>query len=323
VGPVIVELTDHRGRLRHRVRLPAHRFVVGRAWDCDLVLDDPWADPHHLELARAADGSVGFTDLGSLNGTWQTDGGPRVARGVVTPGLALRVGRSVLRFIDPARPVPAARPDTGPGGGAALARHPVAGGLAVAGAGVAQAVATWLETPEAVEVADLLTPALLTLLAAAAWAGGWAVATRLTAHRFRFGAHLAWAAALFLASAALGGLTAWVGFLWPALAPVDWAAEALHVGLAAVLVAGHLALVVEWPAPRRWRTATLVTVAGYATILAVGGPLREARDGTTAGAWVLRPLDARLIPAGSPDAFFDRAAALRGQVDRLVEAEER
>jgi hypothetical protein len=55
----------------------------------------------------------------------------------------------------------------------------------------------------------------------------------------------------------------------------------------------------------------------------VGGPLREARDGTTAGAWVLRPLDARLIPAGSPDAFFDRAAALRGQVDRLVEAEER
>jgi energy-coupling factor transporter ATP-binding protein EcfA2 len=46
--------------------LPRRAVTVGRALDCDIVVDDPTVSPHHATI----DEHHHVTDLGSVNGTW-------------------------------------------------------------------------------------------------------------------------------------------------------------------------------------------------------------------------------------------------------------
>lgn len=321
MGPLILEVLDQRGRVRQRLRLPRHRLSVGRGYDNDLILDDPWIDPRHLEITTDPDGSRRFADLGSVNGTWSARDGERRAAGPLTPGLELRIGHTVLRVVDPARPVPAARRDLARTPGAtALLRRPALGIALAAGGMVLPAITAWLDSAAPVAPSELATPVVAALVAGALWAGGWAVASRAVAHRARFAAHLGWAAAAFLLSSAATFAAGWLGFLWPGTRAVEAVGTAAQLGVAALLIAGHLALVADWPAPRRWRVAGFVVAAGYAATLVVGGSLETEADGAGAYARALRPLSARLVPAQTAEAFFERAAGLEAEVASRIEA---
>src|SRR5207249_451457 len=46
------------------------RFVIGRADDCGLVLDDTEVSRHHAALRALPDGRATIEDLGSINGTF-------------------------------------------------------------------------------------------------------------------------------------------------------------------------------------------------------------------------------------------------------------
>ena len=80
---------------RHH-RLPAGRpQVLGRAADCDLVVDDVSVSRHHCRL-QLQDGVLTVTDLGSAHGLVR--GGKRVARCELMVGDSVRVGNAELRF---------------------------------------------------------------------------------------------------------------------------------------------------------------------------------------------------------------------------------
>jgi hypothetical protein len=70
-------------------------FVIGRAGDCDLVLDDAQVSPHHAQIEVQPDGRVVLRDLGSEAGTLV--GGSRIDGGVwfSVPG-SFRVGGTIL-----------------------------------------------------------------------------------------------------------------------------------------------------------------------------------------------------------------------------------
>lgn len=73
-------------------------YVVGRAPECDLQLDNPGISRRHAEL-RVTEGEVTLVDLGSSNGTFVNEaraGGPQVLAG----GDLVRLGVVVLRFYE-------------------------------------------------------------------------------------------------------------------------------------------------------------------------------------------------------------------------------
>jgi len=69
--------------------------TVGRAPDCDLVLNDPTVSKHHLELRRQG-ADVVLVDLGSTNGTRVNDAG--IHERVLADGDEIRLGATVLRY---------------------------------------------------------------------------------------------------------------------------------------------------------------------------------------------------------------------------------
>ncbi len=90
--------------------LPARRYVVGRATDCDIVLRDDLGSRKHAELAH---GSVGWTvlDGGSLNGSFVNDARVKKSHRLV-PGDEVRFGRSQFLFVRSLTELPAL-PDAG------------------------------------------------------------------------------------------------------------------------------------------------------------------------------------------------------------------
>ncbi len=312
--PLILEISDARGRLRERIRLGPERVLLGRAYDGTVVIDDPYVDPLHLELTSAEDGSIEFADPGSVNGTWDTRSGRRVTHGRIVPGLELRIGRSFLRVISADQPVPPAIPDVA---GKASPRHLLAPGRSVgilALAALLAVLAQYFVSTEPTGLIDLITPALAALMMAAVWAAGWAFTTRVVAHRFRFLAHLAWAALVAAFFSIAGMAFDWIGFFLPA----DWVGyleAALWFGLGTWLLVGHLELVSDRPARHRWSVAAAIT----AVVVAVGTVLSRS-DGIDDAGWssrdgILKPVSARFIPTQTIDRFFQRTERLKSAVD--------
>ena len=51
----LIEAFDRHGALLARAPITRWPVTVGRALDCDLVLDDPFVAPRHLRIDRAVD----------------------------------------------------------------------------------------------------------------------------------------------------------------------------------------------------------------------------------------------------------------------------
>ena len=320
--PLIVEVADHRGRVRFRTRLNPTQAetMVGRAPRNEVVLDDPYVDARHLRISATEDGGWRFADLGSVNGVWLGHSGTRQIDGPITAGLELKVGRSILRFVSPDAPVAPALFDPAQRAGITHRLLQPRTMVAILGlAAVLSATNRYYASTRTVTVADLATPGLTILIVTALWAAAWAFTNRLVAHRFRFLSHLVWAVLITTIGSALAIGGEWLGFFMP---NTDWSGLEILIWWfgGALLLVGHFELVTEWPRTRRWIVATAATgmVAAVVVVLARSEALKGGALTHETGA--LKPVDVRYLPATSLDAFVRDAGELKTKVDE-TEAE--
>lgn len=92
---------SERGVRAAGVASPSTLVIVGRAPDCDLVIDHPTVSARHARLAwTAARSQLVLEDLHSANGTFVR--GARVTRVAVRPGEDVRLGQVSLPWSAPA-----------------------------------------------------------------------------------------------------------------------------------------------------------------------------------------------------------------------------
>ncbi|NNE37015.1 MAG: FHA domain-containing protein [Gammaproteobacteria bacterium] len=84
-----------------------NRFRIGRAFDNDLILNDPTISPHHAEITIDEEGRLWLSDLDSLNGSYQ--GRKQVTDQVeLQSGIELTLGKTMLQLFSPDHPVESA-----------------------------------------------------------------------------------------------------------------------------------------------------------------------------------------------------------------------
>lgn len=64
---LMLELLSRTGKVQKFIRLKGKSFTVGRGYENDIVLDDPYVSPHHLNMILNDDGVL-LEDKNSLNG---------------------------------------------------------------------------------------------------------------------------------------------------------------------------------------------------------------------------------------------------------------
>ncbi|WKB54659.1 FHA domain-containing protein [Eleftheria terrae] len=310
----LVEVLDRDGLPRQAFAVTSWPVRLGRALDCDMVLDDPHVAPHHLVLHAGPEGlrlQVGDTVNGVRLGRLWLQAGESALRpageDLVLGGTRVRV-RLASDPLPPEQVVPHAgrwRPGL------------TSSALATTGAwGLWQAWEHYLTTDPGNFLAGLvvLLPAFLVL---AGWAVVWALASKLFRHRFDFWTHLRIAAAGLLLSSVVGATLGLLGFMtsWTWLSRCSELAQALVLSGA---IYRHLCAVL----PARRRRLAVGTVLLTAAGLATGAALRQQQSGRLSGELymtTLPPPALHLAPSVPADTFLQEAAGLKQQLDRAVQ----
>ena len=306
----LVELLDQGGAVAHRIPVTRWPVTIGRALDCDVVLDDPHAAAHHASLSADGSGTAMLQVGATRNGLRL--GGRLVAAGgeiAVASGNEWQIGRTRMRLRlagealaeeVPLLVVPVVRK-----------RWLLAGLALLVGWMLGQ---RWLESDPGDPLSGYLAALVGVPLGLGIWCFLWALGSKLFARHFDFLAHLRWALLITLASQVLEAMLPLAAFAlsWEWLARSK---ELLVLALGCLLVYGHLRIVLP--------TRRQMFAVAFASVFIVGATLRMALNHQRTDRWFsplylssLGPPALRLVPAVSPAQFLDEARALRAPLEK-------
>lgn len=292
-----------------RARVRSLPFAIGRAYDNDLIVDDPFVAPHHLRIEAGPDGAPEVIDLGSANGTLDLARNERFTRGAAHDDRTLRAGHTRLRLRSTAYPVPPERIDRG---ARLVERYWFAIAALVALMGYALLDAHIRRTnPD--DTLELMMSPVSWVVTAFAWGTAWALACRLFSGNARFVAHVALGALGILALLVLADAIDIVAF---ALDLPTLASHAFVPLLAAggALVFAHTLLI----RPLRPRRIAVVCGTLAATAAALVAAANFQMHGRTGRGMFMTTISYPQLLLRTPvtvDAFLERSTELRHEVD--------
>jgi len=170
---------------RSREVIARHRCIgsdirVGRAYDNDLVLDDPYVAPQHLRIWRSEAGSWVAEDVGSANGLYLDHGRDKFGWLELDGNRPIRVGHTYLRIREAGHAV---APEL------AYQSHsrvwPVLVALGVLLMAI-DAGSIWLGETSEPKLSPYLVSLLTVAVVLAAWTAAWSVLSRIFSGQARF-----------------------------------------------------------------------------------------------------------------------------------------
>lgn len=303
-----IEVLSRHGEIAQRQRIEADEARIGRAFDNDVVVDDPHVAPHHVRIHRGDDGVLVAEDLGSLNGLFAEHGAQRSTHIPLAANPGLRIGRTILRVHDAAHAVPAEKLLTPPRAHARWAAG--LGALLLLGLFALE----WLSLTSEPSANLMLLPLLGFITVLALWTSVWAMLSRVFLGQARFSLQLRIAVSACIALVLWDQLTESLSFSFAWREMAEYAGLGAWAVLAATCFA-HLQAI----GPRHMRAAMGLVIA----LIGTGAALQylgksETRKliGQRATLGDLRPPAFRLVPLASADDFFRKADAARVKVDR-------
>ncbi len=314
----LIELLDRDGLPRQSLRVTGWPVRVGRAIDCDLVLDDPHVAPHHADLVWRDD-AVHVQPAESLNGVRL--GRARVAAGsaprLPSTGL-LTLGASTLRVRLAGEALAPESPLADPHAGARR------NGLVLAAlllfAALWQGFDLWLSSVPGETSSALAGRYMTGPVALVVWCALWALVSKLFQHRFAFWPHarqvLLWTSVGLVVQTVTSQLA--FAFSLPFIAR---AGRVVFVLALAMLLWEQVSLVL----PQR-RRAFAIAIGG--ALVAGGGLLladRALQQQTLVGELYLGTISlpgVRVVKPVSADAFVKSAAPLEKTLERWAKSGE-
>jgi Inner membrane component of T3SS, cytoplasmic domain len=308
-----IEVLSRHGEGGLRQRIEGDEARIGRAFDNDVIVDDPHVAPHHVRIFRDADGSLVAEDLASLNGLFSEHGRARTQHLSLAKDPGIRIGRTVLRVHDGRQPVAPERPLAPP---RAHARWAIGLGVALV---ASLAFLEWLNLTSEVNPTRILLPVLGLMTVLALWSGAWAMVSRI------FAGHARFALQLRIALTACIVLIVWDQVSESLSFSFAWRGISEYAGLGAwVLLAATCYAHLRSLNPRHMRVAmglVVALVAAGAALQFLGKSESQKLVGQRATLGDLRPPEFRLAPLASADDFFKKAASTKTKVD-LARAKE-
>jgi len=308
-----VEVLGRHGDVlaRHPVHAwPAH---VGRGYDLEVILDDPYVASRHARIEPGADGRFRITDLETLNGLSLSPFWRRVAEAELGPDDVVRLGRSQIRVRTPAYDVgPERRVQAAP-----VYRRPAA---FVAFAVLLLALVAWnawLGTSSRQEWTGLIVPIVAFAVAVTVWIAVWALVGRTVGGRANFAAHGVVVCAALAGVQVLGTAFEYLSFGFHARW-LDQAGNAVVAVLAAYALYRHLRLNSRAPRRRLAVIAVLVVGAGIGLVVGIDRSMESRREGVLSYDATIKPPAFLRVRGIAPEAFIARGALLRSRADALA-----
>lgn len=304
-----VEILSRHRDIAGRFRFPGPEVTIGRGYDNDVIVDDPYVAARHLRVFRDEEGRLIAEDLGSTNGTFLDGGKKRLPRILVDGQHPIRIGQTFLRFREPGHAVEPER--------VAPERWEVLPTVAALSLGMAvlglDAMSVWFSQVAEPRALNYLTPILWASVAILVWVGMWALLSRIFAGRSHFFRNLLIALSGAFAVSFYGELAKYLAFAWTWPLPSTYEYVAVWIAVAVVCFL-HLR---EVGHTRLWLkgglVAALLVVAISVQTLQRSEALSDS--GRQITLHVLMPPSLRAVPYRSEADFFGRVENLKRALD--------
>ena len=314
----LIETLDRDGQPRQVLRVSQWPVRIGRAIDCDLVLDDPHVAPLHATLALRDDG-VHVEPAASVNGV-------RLGRAAIAPGSApLLPGSSQMTLGATTLRVRLA--------GEVLApeqrlldlqqyerRHAVTLMALILFAALWKGFELWLSTMPGTQGSVLAWSYLSAPAGLVVWCALWAIGSMIFQRRFAFWAHLYVALTWLLVAVVAEAVAGQLAFAL-SMPSIEKLGRIVFVLAIAMMLWRHVGLLM----PTR-RRAFAVAIA---SALAVGGGLllvdRSMQQQPLVGDLYLGTISlpgVRLVKPASADAFVKSAAPLEKTLSKWAKPDD-
>ena len=284
------------------LRFPGHSFVrIGRGYDCDIVLLDPFVSALELEIK----GWRATAPTAKGNG-WQKNGVAQTSSSLdIVSGDVLRVGRSDIAFFTPDHPVAAVRMLKKSQWSTTFFSN-LLFVLAALASALWSYLEIWNDDPEWTALVSGFSTVVIILFWAAAWSVGGRMARRGGAFQRHAGLVSLYVLAALLLSVLLGG----IDFLLSENAISLLLGYAAHAVLIGVLIHRSLALASHMSARQRWLNSTLGAVIFVAVIFFTSYIDRQRFNPAPPYAFLIEPYIGRFTTGVTPEEFMKKSDAV-------------
>ena len=304
-----VEILSRHRDIASRFRLPGPEVSIGRGYDNDVIVDDPYVAARHLRVFRDEDGRLVAEDLGSANGTFLDGGKTRLPRILVDGQQPIRIGQTFLRFREAGHAVEPER--VAPEGSDVL---PIVAALSLGAAVLGlEAMTVWFGQVAEPRATSYLTPLLWASVAILVWIGMWALLSRIFVGRSHFFRNLLIALSGALALSLYSEVAKYLAFAWTFSLPGTYEYIAIWIVVAVVCFlhlreVGHTRLWLKGAA-----VAALLVVAVSVQTLQRSEALSDS--GRQITLHILMPPSLRAVPYRSEAEFFGKVENLKATLD--------
>ncbi len=305
-----VEILSRHREVAARFRIAGAEARIGRGYDNDVVVDDPYVAARHLRVFRDDNGQLVGEDLGSANGVFLDGGGARLARVVIDGTKPIRIGQTLLRIrdaayaVEPERPVPA-RPRLLPVVLAVVLSVVI---LAI------EVLNVWVAETAETRTSTYLAPLLIIASWVLIWVGGWALIARVFSGRTHFLRNLLIALTGALLFSLYYDFARVAAFAWTWPGPLEVEYVVMWVVVAAVCFL-HLREIGR----TRLVLKGVLVAALFGIVIAVQALQRSEAffaSGRPSLAHQLLPPSMRLTPLRDEDTFFADIAKLKAELNK-------
>lgn len=189
-APIIIEVLDRFGKVRERHKIKEFPVRIGRAYSNDIILDDNYVSPEHIEIMLDGEGHVLVSDLKSANGLFTLH--PIQRHEVITleDNQRIRIGHTDIRFRSERFQVRESYIDHGK---PSLLHFLLTNGFVLPFIWVLTAVVTssyyFLQSSDEFTFNSLLADIVPVFVFIVIWSCGWSIVSKVATHRFYFSYH--------------------------------------------------------------------------------------------------------------------------------------
>jgi len=313
-----LEILDRTGKVAERFPVTRVSQSVGRAYDNDIVLDDPYVCPHHVELTWH-EGLLQVEDVGSVNGVFFGPREERMTRELVANDNRFRLGRTVLRFRRHDCPLPATWIDRPLHAPLRWVERPWVLVLIFVGLILYKSFAFYMTATASIDHVRLVTDQVALIAVVIAWSALWAFPSRLLMGRWNFLIHCGIASTGIIVQGSVETMLGIACFMVDADQVLTTLTQvAGWLVLLAVLYA-HMSYLVAAPAGRllRWAGGVTLVFAGLVSLV----QYLQSQEFSTSPDYVmtLKPPPLILVEGVSPEQLLVQFDELGAGVTEALE----
>jgi hypothetical protein len=311
--PFYVEIVSRNGEVQRRYRVDSLPIRIGRAYDNQIILDDPHTAAHHAVVEATEDGQLVIRDLESRNGVVHQR--QRLKELVLGGNTVVRLGHTNLRVRRHDFMVADELTDS--------TNHrwegwpPMLAGFLLIS--IQTAFAHWLNQTGKIEPLDYLNQIATMGISMVFWSGAWALANHLFSGQLRFGRHLFIAACGMMASEVWSLISVYLAYAFSLEFFTRFSGHFDIVIIASVLFF-HVATVI----PRRRQRLLLIAVLlafGASGLKFISSYQNNGRLAGELYMHALLPASVRQSRDDTVDEFVDKVGQMKASLDKAQQEE--